>query len=121
MGIKMCGTVSTIWGSPITGATKLEDAVEFTKRWFSIGAFDIEHADHDPFRRIAEPAEDHQHQPDRDQDRQNGDQPGREARADQGFERVPQPAAMPAGCSLRTVHWASQSRLNRAAVLSHVP
>jgi hydroxymethylglutaryl-CoA lyase len=46
-GIKMCGTVSTIWGSPISGATKLEDAVEFTKRWFSIGAFDIEHADHD--------------------------------------------------------------------------
>lgn len=46
-GIKMCGTVSTIWGSPITGATKLEDAVEFTKRWFSIGAYDIEHADHD--------------------------------------------------------------------------
>ena len=46
-GIKMCGTVSTIWGSPISGATKLEDAVEFTKRWLSIGAFDIEHADHD--------------------------------------------------------------------------
>jgi hydroxymethylglutaryl-CoA lyase len=46
-GIKMCGTVSTIWGSPIRGATKLEDAVEFTKRWFSIGAHDIEHADHD--------------------------------------------------------------------------
>ncbi|MCX7816289.1 MAG: pyruvate carboxyltransferase [Syntrophales bacterium] len=47
VGIKMCGTVSTIWGSPISGATKLEDAVEFTKRWFSIGAHDIEHADHD--------------------------------------------------------------------------
>jgi hydroxymethylglutaryl-CoA lyase len=46
-GMKMCGTVSTIWGSPITGATKLEDAVEFTKRWFTIGAHDIEHADHD--------------------------------------------------------------------------
>jgi hydroxymethylglutaryl-CoA lyase len=46
-GIKMCGTVSTIWGSPISGATKLEDAVEFTKRWFDIGAYDIEHADHD--------------------------------------------------------------------------
>jgi len=45
--IKMCGTVSTIWGSPISGATKLEDAVEFTKRWFQIGAHDIEHADHD--------------------------------------------------------------------------
>ncbi len=47
VGIKMCGTVSTIWGSPISGATRLEDAVEFTKRWFSIGAHDIEHADHD--------------------------------------------------------------------------
>jgi hydroxymethylglutaryl-CoA lyase len=46
-GLKMCGTVSTIWGSPISGATKMEDAVEFTKRWFSIGAHDIEHADHD--------------------------------------------------------------------------
>lgn len=46
-GIKMCGTVSTIWGSPIGGATDLKDAVEFTKRWLQIGAHDIEHADHD--------------------------------------------------------------------------
>ncbi|MDX9788498.1 MAG: pyruvate carboxyltransferase [Desulfobacterales bacterium] len=46
-GLKMCGTVSTIWGSPIGGATDLKDAVEFTKRWFEIGAHDIEHADHD--------------------------------------------------------------------------
>jgi len=46
-GIKMCGTVSTIWGSPIAGPTKLEDAVEFTRRWLAIGADDIEHADHD--------------------------------------------------------------------------
>ena len=46
-GIKMCGTVSTIWGSPIGGATNLKDAVEFTKRWLEIGAHDIEHADHD--------------------------------------------------------------------------
>ncbi|MCP4347540.1 MAG: pyruvate carboxyltransferase [Desulfobacterales bacterium] len=46
-GMKMCGTVSTIWGSPIGGATKLKDAVEFTKRWLEIGAYDIEHADHD--------------------------------------------------------------------------
>ncbi|MFH2091742.1 MAG: pyruvate carboxyltransferase [Pseudomonadota bacterium] len=46
-GIKMCGTVSTIWGSPIGGATDLQDAVEFTKYWLSIGASDIEHADHD--------------------------------------------------------------------------
>ncbi|MBW2180119.1 MAG: pyruvate carboxyltransferase, partial [Deltaproteobacteria bacterium] len=46
-GIKMCGTVSTIWGSPIGGATDMKDAVEFTKRWLEIGAHDIEHADHD--------------------------------------------------------------------------
>lgn len=46
-GLKMCGTVSTIWGSPISGPTRFEDAVEFTKRWLSIGADDIEHADHD--------------------------------------------------------------------------
>jgi len=46
-GIKMCGTVSTIWGSPIGGATDLEDAVKFTKHWLDIGASDIEHADHD--------------------------------------------------------------------------
>jgi len=46
-GIKMNGTVSTIWGSPISGPTKFEEAVEFTKRWLSIGADDIEHADHD--------------------------------------------------------------------------
>jgi len=46
-GIKMCGTVSTIWGSPISGPTRFEDAAEFTKRWLSIGADDIEHADHD--------------------------------------------------------------------------
>lgn len=46
-GIKMCGTVSTIWGSPIGGATDLKAAVEFTKRWLQIGAHDIEHADHD--------------------------------------------------------------------------
>jgi hydroxymethylglutaryl-CoA lyase len=54
VGMKMCGTVSTIWGSPISGATKLEDAVEFTKRWFSIGAHDIEHADHDGSASAAE-------------------------------------------------------------------
>jgi len=46
-GMKMCGTVSTIWGSPISGVTRLEDAVEFTKRFLSIGVHDIEHADHD--------------------------------------------------------------------------
>jgi hydroxymethylglutaryl-CoA lyase len=46
-GMIMCGTVSTIWGSPIGGATDMKDAVEFTKRWLEIGAHDIEHADHD--------------------------------------------------------------------------
>lgn len=46
-GIDMCGTVSTIWGSPIGGATDMKDAVEFTKRWLEIGAHDVEHADHD--------------------------------------------------------------------------
>lgn len=47
VGIKMCGTVSTIWGSPIGGATELKDAVAFTRHWLDIGASDIEHADHD--------------------------------------------------------------------------
>ncbi|RJR53878.1 MAG: pyruvate carboxyltransferase [Desulfobacteraceae bacterium] len=46
-GIRVCGTVSTIWGSPISGPTRLSDAVEFTRRWLSIGADDVEHADHD--------------------------------------------------------------------------
>jgi len=46
-GIKVCGTVSTIWGCPIAGPTELKAAVEFTKRWLDIGADDIEHADHD--------------------------------------------------------------------------
>lgn len=45
--IQMCGTVTTIWGSPIGGAVDLKDAVGFTKRWFDIGAHDVEHADHD--------------------------------------------------------------------------
>lgn len=46
-GMKVCGTVSTIWGCPIEGPTELKKAVEFTKRWLDIGADDIEHADHD--------------------------------------------------------------------------
>lgn len=46
-GIRVNGTVSTIWGCPIEGPTKLEDAVAFTKRFLQIGADDIEHADHD--------------------------------------------------------------------------
>jgi hydroxymethylglutaryl-CoA lyase len=43
----MCGTVSTIWGSPISGATDIRDAIEFAERWLDMGAFDVEHADHD--------------------------------------------------------------------------
>lgn len=46
-GIKVNGTVSTIWGCPIEGPTDLEKAIEFTQRWFDIGADDVEHADHD--------------------------------------------------------------------------
>lgn len=46
-GIKVNGTVSTIWGCPIDGPTELSKAIEFTKRWFDIGANDVEHADHD--------------------------------------------------------------------------
>jgi hydroxymethylglutaryl-CoA lyase len=46
-GIKVCGTVSTIWGCPIAGPTELKTAVEFTRRFLDIGADDIEHADHD--------------------------------------------------------------------------
>ncbi len=45
--VKVCGTVSTIWGCPIEGPTELSKAVEFTKRFLDIGADDIEHADHD--------------------------------------------------------------------------
>ncbi|MGA7576522.1 MAG: pyruvate carboxyltransferase [Desulfobaccales bacterium] len=46
-GMKVCGTVSTIWGCPLEGPTELAKAVEFTRRWLDIGADDIEHADHD--------------------------------------------------------------------------
>jgi hydroxymethylglutaryl-CoA lyase len=46
-GLKVNGTVSTIWGCPIEGPTEMKKAIEFTKRWFEIGANDVEHADHD--------------------------------------------------------------------------
>lgn len=46
-GLKVNGTVSTIWGCPIEGPTDMKDAVAFAKRWFDIGANDVEHADHD--------------------------------------------------------------------------
>lgn len=47
VGIKVNGTVSTIWGCPIEGPTEMKKAVEFTQRWLDIGADDVEHADHD--------------------------------------------------------------------------
>lgn len=46
-GIKVNGTVSTIWGCPIEGPTEMSKAIDFTQRWFDIGATDVEHADHD--------------------------------------------------------------------------
>lgn len=46
-GIKTNGTVSTIWGSPISGPTEMKEAIEFTRHWLDIGAADVEHADHD--------------------------------------------------------------------------
>ncbi|MCD6346125.1 MAG: hypothetical protein J7L96_01765 [Bacteroidales bacterium] len=46
-GIKVNGTVSTIWGCPIEGPTDMNDAITFAKRWLDIGAKDVEHADHD--------------------------------------------------------------------------
>ena len=46
-GIKVNGTVSTIWGCPIAGPTDPKKALEFTQRWLDIGATDVEHADHD--------------------------------------------------------------------------
>ena len=47
VGIEVNGTVSTIWGCPIEGPTDPQKAIEFTRRWFDIGASDVEHADHD--------------------------------------------------------------------------
>ncbi len=46
-GMAVNGTVSTIWGCPIEGPTEMSKAIEFTQRWFDIGATDVEHADHD--------------------------------------------------------------------------
>lgn len=46
-GMKVNGTVSTIWGCPIEGPTEMTKALEFTQRWFDVGATDVEHADHD--------------------------------------------------------------------------
>ncbi|MHC1706630.1 MAG: hypothetical protein AB9842_03795 [Bacteroidales bacterium] len=46
-GLKVNGTVSTIWGCPIEGPTEMSKAIEFAQRWFDIGASDVEHADHD--------------------------------------------------------------------------
>jgi hydroxymethylglutaryl-CoA lyase len=46
-GMKVNGTVSTIWGCPIEGPTEMSKAIGFAKRWLDIGATDVEHADHD--------------------------------------------------------------------------
>jgi hydroxymethylglutaryl-CoA lyase len=46
-GLKVNGTVSTIWGCPIEGPTEMGKAIEFAQRWFDIGVSDVEHADHD--------------------------------------------------------------------------
>ena len=48
-GIKMCGTVSTIWGSPMrsTRVTDLSKGLEFSKIYLDLGADYIEQADHD--------------------------------------------------------------------------
>ena len=46
-GLKVNGTVSTIWGCPIEGPTEMSKAIEFAQRWFDIGVNDVEHADHD--------------------------------------------------------------------------
>jgi hydroxymethylglutaryl-CoA lyase len=47
LGMKVNGSVSTIWGCPIEGPTDINRALEFTQRWLDIGASDVEHADHD--------------------------------------------------------------------------
>lgn len=46
-GIKVNGTISTIWGCPIEGPTDMQKAIDFTKHYLKLGADDIEHADHD--------------------------------------------------------------------------
>ncbi|MFT4754024.1 MAG: hydroxymethylglutaryl-CoA lyase [Salibacteraceae bacterium] len=46
-GMEVCGTVSTIWGCPLSGPTDMNKAIDFSQRWLDIGATDIEHADHD--------------------------------------------------------------------------
>jgi hydroxymethylglutaryl-CoA lyase len=46
-GLKVNGTVSTIWGCPLEGPTDMKVALEFAQRWLDIGADDVEHADHD--------------------------------------------------------------------------
>lgn len=47
VGIKVCGGISTIWGSPISGVVNLKDSVEFAKQWLAIGADDLDYGDHD--------------------------------------------------------------------------
>ncbi len=47
--VKMCGTVSTIWGSPMKGSriTDLHVGVEFSRQYLDLGADYVEQADHD--------------------------------------------------------------------------
>ncbi len=46
-GLKVCGTVTTIFGCPFVGKMELGKAWDFTDRYMEIGVDDIEHADHD--------------------------------------------------------------------------
>lgn len=46
-GLKVCGTVTTIFGCPFIGKTDKEVAYDFVARYLDMGADDIEHADHD--------------------------------------------------------------------------
>lgn len=46
-GLKICGTVTTIFGCPFVGKMELAKAWEFVDRYMELGVDDIEHADHD--------------------------------------------------------------------------
>lgn len=67
-GMAMCGTVSTIWGSPMHGTrqTPMDKGVEYSRIYLDLGADYVEQADHDGsadparvfeyFRMILDPA-----------------------------------------------------------------
>jgi len=46
-GIKVNGTVSTIWGCPFSGRMPISKALDFGNRLLDLGVDDVEHADHD--------------------------------------------------------------------------